>query len=172
MKGVLIMNTTLGKRIAALRREKDMKQDELAERLGVSPQAVSKWENDQTCPDISALPLLAKALGVSVDELLTGEKDEAPVVRVLPENERRDIGDMMLRIVATSAGGDVARINIPLAIIEVALDSGLNMLQISGSEALKNIDLCRIMDMVKQGAIGNIVEVEDVDGDAVKIFVE
>ena len=54
------MNTTLGKRIAALRREKELKQDELAEKLGVSPQAVSKWENDQTCPDISILPLLAK----------------------------------------------------------------------------------------------------------------
>ena len=39
------MNTTLGTRIAALRREKEWKQDELAEKLGVSPQAVSKWEN-------------------------------------------------------------------------------------------------------------------------------
>lgn len=44
------METTLGKRIAALRRDKGLKQDELAQQLGVTPQAVSKWENDQTCP--------------------------------------------------------------------------------------------------------------------------
>ena len=166
------MNTTLGTRIAALRREKEWKQDELAEKLGVSPQAVSKWENAQTCPDISLLPLLAKILGVSVDELLTGKKEEAPAVRMLPENERREVGDMMLRFVATSAKGDVARVNLPLAIIEVALDSGLNMSQISGNEALKNIDLRRILDMVRQGAIGNILEVESADGDMVQVFVE
>lgn len=166
------MNTTLGKRIAALRHEKELKQDELADKLGVSPQAVSKWENDQTCPDISLLPLLAKIFGVSVDELLSGKKEEAPAVRILPENERKDIKDMMLRIVATSADGDVARVNLPLAIIEVAIDGGLNMSQVSGNEALKNIDLNRIMDMVRQGAIGNIVEVEGADGDTVQIFVE
>ncbi|MBR3965910.1 MAG: helix-turn-helix transcriptional regulator [Clostridia bacterium] len=166
------MNTTLGKRIATLRREKELKQDELAEKLGISPQAVSKWENDQTCPDISLLPLLSKILGVSVDELLTGKKEESPVVRLLPENERKDIRDMMLRILVSSADGDTVRVNLPLAIIEVAIDSGLNMSQVSGNEALKNIDLNKIMDMVKQGAIGNIVEVESADGDTVQIFVE
>ena len=166
------MTIYLGENIKKLRREKGITQETLAEFLGVTFQSVSNWERGESYPDITMLPEIAGFFKVSVDELLTGEKDEAPVVRVLPENERRDIGDMMLRIVATSAGGDMARINLPLAIIEVALDSGLNMLQISGSEALKNIDLCRIMDMVKQGAIGNIVEVEDVDGDAVKIFVE
>lgn len=166
------MNTTLGKRIATLRREKELKQDELAEKLGISPQAVSKWENDQTCPDISLLPLLSKILGVSVDELLSGKKEEAPAVRLLPENERKDIRDMMLRILVSSADGDTVRVNLPLAIIEVAIDSGLNMSQVSGNEALKNIDLNKIMDMVKQGAIGNIVEVESADGDTVQIFVE
>ena len=166
------MNTTLGKRIAALRREKELKQDELAEKLGVSPQAVSKWENDQTCPDISILPLLAKILGVSVDELLSGKQQEAPAVRVLPENERKDIKDMMLRIVVKSTNGDVARVNLPLAIVEVALDSGLNISQFSGNEALKNIDLNRIMNTVKQGVIGNLVEVESADGDTIQIFVE
>ena len=166
------MNTTLGKRIAALRREKELKQDELAAKLGVSPQAVSKWENDQTCPDISILPLLAKILGVSVDELLSGKQQEAPAVRVLPENERKDIKDMMLRIVVKSINGDVARVNLPLAIIEVALDSGLNISQFAGNEALKNIDLNRIMNTVKQGVIGNLVEVESADGDTIQIFVE
>ena len=166
------MNTTLGERIAALRHEKKLKQDELAEKLGVSPQAVSKWENDQSCPDISLLPLLAEILGVSVDELLSGKARELPAVRMLPESERRDIKDMMLRIVIKRSDGDVVRVNLPLAIIEIALDSGLNMSQVSGNESLRSIDLHRIMDMVRQGAIGNIVEVEDADGDTVQIFVE
>jgi len=47
-------------------------QDYLAENMGVSPQAVSKWENDLACPDISLLPALAGFFGISIDELLTG----------------------------------------------------------------------------------------------------
>ena len=166
------MNTTLGKRISDLRHKKELKQDELAEMLSVSPQAVSKWENDQTCPDISLLPLLAKILGVSVDELLSGESTEVPVVKIVPENERKDIKDMLLRIVITSSDGDKVRVNLPLGIIEIAIESGFNMTQISGNDSLKNIDLNRIMDMVKQGTIGNILDIESSDGDQIQIFVE
>ena len=79
---------------------------------------------------------------------------------------------MMLRILETSANGDRVRVNLPLAIIEVAIDSGLNMSQVSGNDALKNIDLNRIMDMVRQGAIGNLVEAESANGDSVQVFVE
>ena len=64
------MENTLGTRIAHYRKQKGLKQDQLAEILGVSPQAVSKWENDQSCPDITLLPKLAKQLEVSVDLLL------------------------------------------------------------------------------------------------------
>lgn len=166
------MNTTLGKRISDLRHKKELKQDELAEMLSVSPQAVSKWENDQTCPDISLLPLLSKILGVSVDELLLGEAPEVPVVKIVPENERKDIKDMLLRIVITSSDGDKVRVNLPLGIIEIAIESGFNMEQISGNDSLKNIDLNRIMDMVKQGTVGNILEIESSDGDQIQIFVE
>lgn len=167
------MNTTLGKRIAALRREKELKQDELAEKLGVSAQAVSKWENDQTCPDISLLPLLAKTLGVSVDELLSGKQENAPAVQIVPASERKDINDMMLRIVMKSADNDRLRINIPLPLIKVGIDAGLNMAQVSGgNEALKNIDLSKILELVEQGVIGNLMEVESADGDIIQIFVE
>ena len=166
------MNTTLGKRIAALRHKKQMKQDELAEKLGISSQAVSKWENDQTCPDISLLPLLAKTLGISTDELLTGKKEEAQAVRMLPENERKKIEDMLLRIMITGKDGDVVRVNLPLAIIKVILDSGLNMSYLSKNEALKNIDLNVILNMANQGAIGNIIDIEDANGDIIQMFVE
>ena len=63
---------TLGRRIARLRLAKTATQERLAKELNVSPQAVSKWENDINYPDISLLPNLARFLGVSVDELLSG----------------------------------------------------------------------------------------------------
>jgi len=166
------MNETLGKRIAALRRDKELKQDELAEKLGVTPQAVSKWENDQTCPDILLLPLLAETLGVSIDELLTGKKEELHAVRLLSENERRDINDMILRVIVNSKKGDNVRVNLPLPLVRLALEAELSMPQMYGSEALKNIDLAGILAMVDHGVIGNIVEVESADGDTVRVFVE
>lgn len=56
--------------ITFLRKQKGLTQDELAKYLGVTNQAVSKWENGQCCPDIQLLPELAKLFEVSVDELL------------------------------------------------------------------------------------------------------
>ena len=61
---------TMGKRISDLRKNKGMTQEQLAQQVGVTAQAVSKWENDLSCPDISILPQLAEALGVTTDELL------------------------------------------------------------------------------------------------------
>lgn len=59
----------IGKKIKALRLEKEGKQEELAEYLGVSVQAVSKWETGASVPDISLLPNLAIFFGVTIDEL-------------------------------------------------------------------------------------------------------
>ena len=67
------MDQTLGKRISAHRKQLGLTQDQLAEKLGVTAQAVSKWENDQSCPDISMLPKLAEIFGTSIDELLGRE---------------------------------------------------------------------------------------------------
>jgi transcriptional regulator with XRE-family HTH domain len=166
------MNTTLGKRIAALRREKELKQDELAEKLGVSAQAVSKWENDQTCPDISLLPSLAKILSVTVDELLSGKQENTPAVQIVPADERKDIKNMMLRMVVKSHNNNV-RINIPLPLIKVGIDAGLNMEEIAGgNEVLKNLDFDKILELAEQGVIGNLMEIDTEDGTTVQIFVE
>ena len=165
------MDMTIGKRIAHLRKEKGLTQEELAGHMGVSPQAVSKWENDQTCPDISALPKLAKLLGVSVDELLEG-RENLPAVRVLPPEQRRDIKDMMLRITVDSAQGDKVRVNLPIALVEVAMEIGMEMPQINGNEALKGIDLKKVLELVRLGCVGNLVEVDSAEGDKIRIFVE
>ena len=61
---------TLGTMIAELRKEKGLTQLELANMMNVTDKAVSKWERDISCPDISSIPRLAQILGVSVDELM------------------------------------------------------------------------------------------------------
>ena len=164
------METSLGKHVAALRREKGWTQEQLAERMEVSPQAVSKWENDQSCPDIALLPKLAETLGVTVDNLLSPEKE--PPVRLLPEKERKDIQDMLLRILVDSADGDRVRINLPLALVQTALDMEMELPNVSGVDKLKNIDLKQVLELVRRGMVGNLVEVDSADGDSVRIFVE
>lgn len=83
------MEQSLGKRIVSHRKRLGFTQDQLAEKLGVTAQAVSKWENDQSCPDITMLPRLADIFGISADELL-GMESRQTVHRaevVTPENE-------------------------------------------------------------------------------------
>ncbi len=63
----------IGKRIVSLRKQNNMTQMELADKMGISFQAVSNWERGNSMPDISKLPELAEIFGVSLDELL-GEK--------------------------------------------------------------------------------------------------
>ena len=59
----------LANKIKQLRTKCGYTQDELANKIGVSPQAVSKWENDVTTPDISLLPILSETFGVTIDDL-------------------------------------------------------------------------------------------------------
>ena len=72
------MKISLGEKLKTLRKEKNISQEKLASFLDVSYQAVSKWENDITCPDIFLLPMIARFFDITVDELLQVEKmDEA-----------------------------------------------------------------------------------------------
>ena len=80
---------SMGKRIMQLRKEKGYTQEQLAEMMGVSAQAVSKWENDVSCPDISILPQLAERLGVTTDELLGVKPIEPKVVIVDAQKAKR-----------------------------------------------------------------------------------
>ena len=67
-----------------------MTQDALAEQLGVTAQAVSKWENDQSCPDITMLPKLAKIFGITTDELLGVEREKVYEAQVVEPDEEDD----------------------------------------------------------------------------------
>ena len=96
---------TFGAMVAALRKEKGMPQLELAEQMGVTDKAVSKWERDLSLPDVSALPRLAEIFEISVDELMRGKAG----------TQARDTGeragaliDVILKGVAVAMGVAVA----------------------------------------------------------------
>ena len=90
---------TMGAMIAALRKEKGMTQADLARELGITDKAVSKWERDLSCPDISSIPKLAEVLGVTVDELMQS--------KAASKEEKTDAGkiiDMVLKAVPLAMG--------------------------------------------------------------------
>lgn len=164
------MENTLGRRISEYRRRQGLTQEEVAETLGISSQAVSKWENDVSCPDILLLPELARLLGVTVDALLSGEK--ATEVQLVPAEKRKSLEEMMLRLVVNSSGGDKVKINLPMAFITMALDAGAGIPMVSGSVDLKGIDLNKIVALAEKGLMGKLLQVETESGDTVDIFVE
>lgn len=89
------MEETLGKRISTARKALGLTQDALAEKLGVTAQAVSKWENGQSCPDITILPKLSQIFGMSVDTLLgvtQPEPEKACEAEIVTEPEEETGG--------------------------------------------------------------------------------
>lgn len=164
------MNESIGNRIAKFRKAKGMTQEDLANQLGVSSQAVSKWENDASCPDISLLSQLCKVLGVTTDELLTGKNDE---VKLVPVEQRKPLEKLTMRIKVDSSNGDKVRVNLPMSLVKVGLEIGMDMSgSVSGMENLKNVDLGKVLELVEHGLIGKLVEVESAEGDTVEIVVE
>ena len=172
---------TLGRRIARLRLEYGMTQERLAMKMGVTAQAVSKWENDLSAPDIMLLPELARTLGVSVDELLEGRKSQE-VVPVEPEpapepepepscsDESRP---KKLHIHVDSGDGDAVNINVPLGMASAVLGAsskipGVVNLNLNDAD----VDMTLIAEAIKHGEKGTLVEVDGDDGDHVTISLE
>lgn len=79
----------IGKFIAALRKEKGMTQEQLGEKLGVTNKTVSRWENGNYMPDVEMLSLLSEEFGVSINELISGE-------RILTEDFRKAADDNLV----------------------------------------------------------------------------
>ena len=72
----------IGSFIQQKRKDKNLTQKQLAEKIGVTDRAISKWERGQGCPDVSILEVLSKELGCSILELLKGRKIENEVIPV------------------------------------------------------------------------------------------
>ena len=166
------MNESIGNRIAKYRKAKGLTQEGLASQMGVSSQAVSKWETDASCPDISALPHLCKILGITTDELLIGKMEE---VKMVPPAERKGLDELILRVKVFSTRGDKIRVNVPMTLVKLAMEIGVDVVPNMGGEhgdVLKSIDMEKVVKMVEQGLIGKLVEVESADGDIIEVVVE
>ena len=180
-------NETLGRRIARLRLEYGMTQERLAMKMGVTAQAVSKWENDLSAPDIMLLPELARTLGVTVDELLEGRKSQgivpaepapepaseavpSPAPEAAPVDGSRP---KKLHIQVDSSDGDVVNINVPLGMASAVLGvssklPGVVNLNLNDAD----VDMTLIAEAIKHGEKGTLVEIDSGDGDHVTISLE
>ena len=165
------MQENIGAKIAELRREHNMKQDELAEMLGVTPQAVSKWENGASMPDISLLPKIAQIFGVTIDDLFGVNNTPKPDVQMLPAEKRKSFDEMILRV-RVRDGGDKVNVNLPLPLIKIALEIGMTLPNVNtGNVDLSKIDFNHIIKLVEAGVIGKLIEVEGSGGETVVIEV-
>ena len=93
------MNTSkIAEQISALRKNKGLTQNELGERVGVSFQAVSKWERGETLPDITVMPDLAKVLETSIDNILLGGEKQVEYKGKITVSDMKDGLDCLKRM--------------------------------------------------------------------------
>lgn len=114
---------SLGMMISSLRKENGMTQLELAEKMGVTDKAVSKWERDLSYPDVNSIPKLAEVFGVSVDELMQIRTESQ-------YEEKKDITSLVhiiLKAIALAMGVGVVVLSI---LTELDVNSGMGMLGI------------------------------------------
>ena len=162
---------TIGQKIAEKRKQMYLTQEELAFKLNVSPQAVSKWENDLSIPDVTLLIALSDLFNISLDELIR-EKQNLPVTTLVEQENKKPLEKMLLKIIVNSKDGDKVKVNLPVQLIKLGINISKCMPEINGNDALKDIDFDQIFNMIENGVIGKIVEVESSDGDIVEIYVE
>ena len=117
----------IGSNIAALRKEKGITQEELANALGVSAQAVSKWENNSSCPDVSLLTVIADYFGVTVDALLRSGAEE--ITRADTPSTDNNVaavrgGKRNVRIKVTQPNGKETNVKVPFGVVKMGLRVG------------------------------------------------
>lgn len=158
---------TFGQRFQRLRKEKGLTQEEIASKFNITPQSVSKWENDLSTPDIAIISDLASFLGVSVETLLTGKVESVSIKKDI------DLDKAILKIIVHSEDGDEVKINFPLglgdSLLKTFVSKSLNKLD---GDIKEQIDLDKIIEMVKKGAIGELINIKSSDGDIVIIKVD
>ena len=133
LQDVGVEYTTFGKRLRHIRKERGMTQLELAQQLGVTDKAVSKWERDLSCPDVATLPKLANILETGLEELMQAESGSRK------NQSLKSFVKLVLRSVALAMGIAVAVLS---ALGQITTESAISMLAIG----LAGIALSQIME--------------------------
>lgn len=157
---------SLGERIACYRKRQNLTQEQLAERCMVTPQAVSKWENGLTTPDIGLLPLLSEIFNVSCDELLGARRAETSAIPA----ELVDLNKTLIKV-RVYGGENTVNVNLPASVAEVVIKSGALCAGEKG-DFFKGLDFEQIISIVRMGTVGKIVEIREKDGQTVEVWVE
>lgn len=106
----------LGETISKLRKQKNMTQSELAQKLNVTDKAVSKWERNVSCPDVYTITKIAEIFNVSVDELMSAQKSSQK--KLESKQKVLDIFHLVLKAVALAMGIAV----VVLSVLDDAVD--------------------------------------------------
>lgn len=144
---------TIGENIAYFRKKSKLTQEELAEKLSVTSQAVSKWERDTSYPDINGMQALAKTLGVTVDELINGEQ-------ILPQiNEApKDQIDRRIVLIEVQANDTTVTARFPVPFVNKAIENG-TLKKMIGEEAF--LHMGALKDMIDSGLTGPIINIDN-----------
>lgn len=163
-------SATLGERIAEGRKRCGYTQETFAELLDVTPQAVSKWENDVSCPDIQLLPKIAQILGVSVDELLTGRK---ATIAEQPEVQKTvDTSKLKFVIRVEKPEQKPVVVSFPFTAAKRFAKMGNGIAGVMGNGTLSGEQLDEIISLVENGATGEVFKVESNDDTVVRFVIE
>lgn len=160
---------TIGSRIAQGRKAKGYTQEEFSQLLDVTAQAVSKWENDISCPDIQLLPKIAEILDMTTDELLTGKKTEK---KEETKKVNIDTSNLKININVLKPGQNPVNVSLPLSMVKRFAKIGNGISGIMGNGAIDGIKLDEILTLVENGATGEILNVVADDNTNVKISIE
>lgn len=160
---------TIGSRIAQGRKAKGYTQEEFSQLLDVTAQAVSKWENDASCPDIQLLPKIAEILNTTTDELLTGKKSEKK-----EENQSIsiDTSNLKININVLKPGQNPVNVSLPLSMVKRFAKIGNGISGIVGNGAIDSVKFDEILSLVENGATGEILNVVADDNTNVRISIE
>ncbi len=165
---------TLGSKIAELRKKKGFTQEEFAEKLGVTAQAVSKWENDVSCPDIMLLPKIAEIFSVSIDELMgvkTNNKDyDTNTTNTIEPKllESRSKLKLRIQIIDVKNNRKPVNIAVPVNFVTKIARTGLKISSIVGGVP-DNLPIEKILEQVNNGVSGEILDMTADDGTQIKI---
>ena len=156
---------TIGQFIAVLRKANGMTQKELAERLNVTDKSVSRWERDESAPDLTLIPVIAEIFGVTSDEILRGEritkteinetpqKNTAKQIRNILDNIKTKFNVKCVIAIAIAVMGLIAAMICNLAIVRAYIGFGVACIFFVAAIALVTVSLILSLSSIKDEEI-------------------